>query len=139
MARIRSTSVTLVRRIPMATRLSCSPSCASCMRAMPLPTKGQPLIDRNNGGSGIAYPETIRKAANGIKNVDVVINGHSPVTMKFQDLVGFASSTGCSSSTHASLKAGKTPEQAMMDLKLPEKFKDYNLTGGRGGRAATSA
>ena len=51
--------------------------------------KGQPLIDRNNGGSGIAYPETIRKAANGIKNVDVVINGHSPVTMKFQDLVDF--------------------------------------------------
>ena len=33
----------------------------------------------------------------------------------------------------ASLKAGKTPEQAMMDFKLPEKFKGYNLTGGRGG------
>jgi hypothetical protein len=32
-----------------------------------------------------------------------------------------------------SLKAGKTPEQAAMDLKLPEKFKDYPLTGGRGG------
>jgi hypothetical protein len=31
------------------------------------------------------------------------------------------------------MKAGKTPEQAMMDLKLPDKFKDYTLTGGRGG------
>src|SRR6187401_3384852 len=29
--------------------------------------KGQPLIDRNNGGSGIAYPETIAKAAKGIR------------------------------------------------------------------------
>src|SRR5687767_13490539 len=49
--------------------------------------KGQPLIDRNNGGSGIAYPETIAKAAKGIGKVDTVINGHSPVTMKLQDLV----------------------------------------------------
>ena len=27
--------------------------------------KGFPLIDRNNGGSGVAYPETIQKAAKG--------------------------------------------------------------------------
>jgi cyclase len=96
--------------------------------------KGQPLIDRNNGGSGIAYPETIRKAATTIKNVDTVINGHSAVTMKFQDLVDYAEFNRLFlEHARASLKAGKTPEQAMMDLKLPEKFKDYNLTGGRGG------
>jgi cyclase len=96
--------------------------------------KGQPLIDRNNGGSGIAYPETIRKAATTIKNVDTVINGHSPVTMKFQDLTDFGEFNRLFlEHARASLKAGKTPEQAMMDLKLPDKFKDYNLTGGRGG------
>src|SRR5688572_23998433 len=96
--------------------------------------KGQPLIDRNNGGSGIAYPDTIRKAATTIKNVDTVINGHSPVTMKFQDLTDFAEFNRLFlEHARASLKAGKTPEQAMMDLKLPDKFKDYNLTGGRGG------
>jgi cyclase len=96
--------------------------------------KGQPLIDRNNGGSGIAYPETIAKAAKGIGNVDTVINGHSPVTMKFQDLADFGEFNRLFlEHARASLKAGKTPEQAMMDLKLPEKFKDYNLTGGRGG------
>jgi glyoxylase-like metal-dependent hydrolase (beta-lactamase superfamily II) len=96
--------------------------------------KGQPLIDRNNGGSGIAYPETIAKAAKGIGKVDTVINGHSQVTMKYQDLVDFAEFNRLFlEHARASLKAGKTPEQAMMDLKLPEKFKDYNLTGGRGG------
>ena len=96
--------------------------------------KGQPLIDRNNGGSGIAYPETIAKAAKGIGKVDIVINGHSPVTMKLQDLVDFGEFNRLFlEHARASLKAGKTPEQAMMDLKLPEKFKDYNLTGGRGG------
>jgi cyclase len=96
--------------------------------------KGQPLIDRNNGGSGIAYPNTIAKAASTIKNVDTVINGHSPVTMKFQDLTDFGEFNRLFlEHARASLKAGKTPEQAMMDLKLPEKFKEYNLTGGRGG------
>ena len=66
--------------------------------------------------------------------MDVVINGHSPVTMKFQDLVDFGEFNRLFlEHARASLKAGKTPEQAMMDLKLPEKFKDYNLTGGRGG------
>ena len=96
--------------------------------------KGQPLIDRNNGGSGIAYPETIRKAATEIKNVDTVINGHAPMTMKLQDLADFAEFNRLFlEHARASLKAGKTPEQAMMDLKLPDKFKDYNLTGGRGG------
>jgi cyclase len=96
--------------------------------------KGQPLIDRNNGGSGIAYPDTIGKAASTIKNVDTVINGHSPVTMKFQDLADFGEFNKLFlEHARASLKAGKTPEQAMMDLKLPAKFKEYNLTGGRGG------
>ena len=42
--------------------------------------KGTPLIDRNNGGSGVAYPETLAKAAAGIKDVDTVIPGHSAVT-----------------------------------------------------------
>ena len=66
--------------------------------------------------------------------MDTVINGHSPVTMKFQDLVDFGEFNRLFlEHARASLKAGKTPEQAMMDLKLPEKFKDYNLTGGRGG------
>jgi len=96
-------------------------------------TKGQPLIDRNNGGSGVAYPETIRKATATIKNVDTVITGHSTV-MKWQDLVDYAEFNKLYlEHAKASLAAGKTPEQAMADFKLPEKFKDYNIAGGRGG------
>jgi glyoxylase-like metal-dependent hydrolase (beta-lactamase superfamily II) len=96
--------------------------------------KGQPLIDRNNGGSGIAYPDTIAKAASTIKNVDTVINGHNATTMTFQDLRNFADfNRRFLSHARASLKAGKTPEEAMKEFKLPETFKDYNLAGGRGG------
>ena len=42
--------------------------------------KGTPFIDRNNGGNGVTYPETVAKAAAGIKDVDTVIPGHSAVT-----------------------------------------------------------
>jgi hypothetical protein len=95
--------------------------------------KGQPLIDRNNGGSGIAYPETIRRATASIKNVDTVITGHSTV-MKWQDLVDYGEFNKLFlEHAKASLAAGKTAEQAMADFKLPEKFKDYNIAGGRGG------
>ena len=48
--------------------------------------KGQPFIDRANGGSGVAYPATLKKAAREIKNVDKVITGHSAV-MTCQDFV----------------------------------------------------
>src|SRR5262245_13550616 len=99
--------------------------------------KGQPLIDGNNGGSGIAYPDTLAKAAREIKNVKTVITGHAnpPGTlMTWQDFVDYGEFNRLFlEHARASLKAGKTPEQAMMDLKLPDKFKSYNLTGGRGG------
>jgi glyoxylase-like metal-dependent hydrolase (beta-lactamase superfamily II) len=101
--------------------------------------KGFPLIDRNNGGSGVAYPDTIQKAAKGIKNVDVVINGHSPMTMKFQDLVEWGEfNRYFLNYAQQSLKAGKSAEEAMKEFKVPDgKFQGYNVTpgGGRGGPA----
>ena len=101
--------------------------------------KGFPLIDRNNGGSGIAYPDTIQKLAKGVKNVDTIINGHSPVTMKWQDLVEWGEfNRYFLTYTQQSLKAGKSAEEAMKEFKAPEgKFQGYNITpgGGRGGPA----
>ena len=95
--------------------------------------KAQPFIDRDSGGSGIAYGETLGKAAKGIPNVTTVIPGHSAVTT-WQDFVDFGEFNRLFlEHARASMKAGKTPEQAMMDFKLPEKFKGYSLTGGRGG------
>jgi glyoxylase-like metal-dependent hydrolase (beta-lactamase superfamily II) len=95
--------------------------------------KNQPLIDRARGGSGVAYGETIQKAAGGIKNVAQVITGHSTV-MTWQDFVDYGEFNRLFlSHARESLKMGKSPEQAMMDFKLPEKFTGYNIAGGRGG------
>jgi glyoxylase-like metal-dependent hydrolase (beta-lactamase superfamily II) len=102
--------------------------------------KGQPFVDRANGGSGVAYPDTIDKAAKGISNVKTIIPGHAQMgaLMTWQDLVDFGEFNRLML-THArvALKQGQTAEQAMTDFraKLPAKFKDYNLTGGRGGAA----
>ncbi len=94
--------------------------------------KGQPFIDVSNGGSGLTFGETIGKAAAGIKDVDTVIPGHSAL-MKWQDFVDFGEFNRLYlDHARSALKAGSTAEQAMADLKLPEKFKDYNLQGGRG-------
>src|ERR1051325_3241240 len=41
--------------------------------------KDGPLCDRNNGGSCVALPRTLQKAIAGIKNIDTVIPGHSPM------------------------------------------------------------
>src|SRR6476646_9965079 len=43
------------------------------------PRKATPLIDVNNGGSGVAYPETLKKAVSDITGVDEVITGHDLV------------------------------------------------------------
>ena len=73
-------------------------------------------------------------ATKGIKNVDKVITGHSD-NMTWQDFVDYGEFNRLFlDHAKASLAAGKTPEQAAADLKLPAKFSAYNLTG-RGGPA----
>ena len=86
-----------------------------------------PIMDVNNGGSGLAYPDTLRKAAAGIKNVETVIPGHSAVTswQAFVDYGDFMRSWV--TSVTAAAKAGKTPEQAMSDFKPDAKFATYNM------------
>jgi glyoxylase-like metal-dependent hydrolase (beta-lactamase superfamily II) len=99
--------------------------------------KGQPLIDRNNGGSGVEYGATIGKAAAAVKGVDRVITGHAATVMTWQDFVDFGEVNRVALAyAREAVKAGKTPEQAMMEFKLPEKLSAAGFTyagGGRGG------
>ncbi|MGC3981743.1 MAG: MBL fold metallo-hydrolase [Steroidobacteraceae bacterium] len=96
--------------------------------------KMQPILDVNNGGSGVVYGDTIAKAAAAIKNIDKVVTGHSDV-MTWQDFVDYGEFNRLfAAHARTSLAAGKSAEQAMADFKLPEKFAGYNLAG-RGGAA----
>lgn len=89
--------------------------------------KGTPLLDAANGGSGVAYPETIAKVIAGVKNVDTVIPGHSTV-MRWQDFVEFGEFTRAFlTAVQAAKAAGKTADQAATELALPATFKDYTM------------
>ena len=93
------------------------------------PRKGTPLIDVNNGGSGVEYPATLEKALKGIRNVDTVIPGHSAVT-DWAALTEFAEfNRAFLSYVQAAVKAGKTAEQAIAEIKLADKFSSYQMTG----------
>jgi cyclase len=102
--------------------------------------KNLPLVDGNNGGSVLHYPETVMKAYNGIKNVDTIINGHMPAQTTWADLKEFGDfNKDFLTWAQAELKSGKTPEQAAADWKVPEKYKGYSSTvsplfGGVAGR-----
>jgi len=91
------------------------------------PGKSLPFMDSSNGGTGLRYPDTMEKAVSTLKGVERVIPGHSPV-MAWSDLVEFSEFTRAFvTSVQASLKAGRTAEQAAAELKLPERFKGYSL------------
>jgi glyoxylase-like metal-dependent hydrolase (beta-lactamase superfamily II) len=91
------------------------------------PGPSSPIMDPNNGGSGVSYPDTLAKAAAGIKGIKTVIPGHSGVTtwQAFLDYREFI--TSFVSSVQASAKAGKTADQALTDFVPAAKFKDFNL------------
>jgi cyclase len=87
--------------------------------------KGPPLLDANNGGSGVAIGDTLAKAASGIKDVDSVITGHSTV-MSWADLEEYARfNKDFLEWVRAEMKAGKTAEAAAAEYALPAKYAGY--------------
>jgi glyoxylase-like metal-dependent hydrolase (beta-lactamase superfamily II) len=103
-------------------------------------SKGLPLVDGNNGGSVRQYPDTLNKGYNAVKGVDTVINGHNNTTTTWADVKQFAEfNQDFLTWAEGQLKAGKTPEQAAADWKVPAKYEGYSsqvpqLFGGIAGR-----
>ncbi len=93
--------------------------------------KGTPLLDMNNGGSGVQIGETLAKAAAGIKNVDTVIPGHTSV-MTWADFVEYGEfNREFLAAVRGAIKSGRTADQALADLKLPAKFAQYQMGGAK--------
>ena len=81
-----------------------------------------PLIDPATKGSVIALPDTLEKAVKGIRNVDMVIEGHGNVNT-WAGLVAYAEfNRALLNAAKAALKAGRTPEQALADLEKNKRF-----------------
>jgi len=86
--------------------------------------KNIPLLDANNGGSGVEIGKTLAKAAD-VKNVDQIITGHSTV-MTVADLRQYAEfNNEFAAAVQAAKKAGKTPDEVASSWKTPAKYTGY--------------
>ena len=85
-----------------------------------------PFVDPANGGSGVAFPETLSKAIAGIKDIDTVIPGHSPVTTP-ADMQEFQRYTAeLLSVTRTAAQAGKSVDDATAAATaMTAKYKGY--------------
>jgi len=87
--------------------------------------KNIPLLDANNGGSGVEIGSTLEKAAKSLKNIDTIITGHS-TTMTMADLSEYAQfNKDFMTAVQAEKKAGKSADQIAAAWKLPAKYKGY--------------
>lgn len=91
------------------------------------PGKQAPIMDTNNGGSGVEYPKTLAAAAEGIAGVDTVIPGHSDVTdwKAFVEFGQFVDAFVSAATT--ALTSGKSVDETAAAFSLPSQFKDYNM------------
>jgi glyoxylase-like metal-dependent hydrolase (beta-lactamase superfamily II) len=93
--------------------------------------KNPPLLDANNGGSGVEIADSLAKAATGIKNVDAIITGHSK-TMTWADLEEYVQfNRDFLADVKAARQAGKTPDAAGEEWKLPAKYQGYTAPPAR--------
>jgi cyclase len=90
------------------------------------PSKGLPIMDKNNGGSGIEYANTVRKAAKGVPNIDTIINGHTTANTTPADMMQFADFVQAFvNHVQAGKKAGKTAEQVAKEWSTPASFTGF--------------
>ena len=92
--------------------------------------KNLPLLDSNNGGSGVQIADTLEKASN-VKDVDRYITGHSTV-MTPADLKEYIQfNRDFLADVRAAKKAGKSIDDVANSWKLPDKYKGYMIAPAR--------
>jgi cyclase len=95
--------------------------------------KGLPLLDANNGGSGVAIPETLAKAANAVGNdVDTIITGHSDALMTMDDLREFANfNRDFLAAMQEARQAGRSIDDVVNSWQMPAGYTGYGAPSAR--------
>jgi glyoxylase-like metal-dependent hydrolase (beta-lactamase superfamily II) len=88
--------------------------------------KNLPLLDYNNGGSGVDIPDTLMKAyTTTAKTVDQIVTGHSTV-MTPNDLREYAEfNRDFLNGVRAGKTAGKSADQMVKEWTMPAKYTGY--------------
>jgi cyclase len=87
--------------------------------------KDAPLLDKNNGGSGVEYADTVRKAVAAATNVDQLIVGHSPLRTVAELKEYAAYMDDLVAAVKQAKAAGKNAKEAAAGIDLTTKYKDY--------------
>jgi cyclase len=88
-------------------------------------TRQPPIIDAPSGGSGLAYPASLAKAATGIKNVDTIITGHGPV-LGMKDLEEYAEfNQDFRDAVVSGYNHGLGLSEVAAGWKIPDRYRDY--------------
>ncbi len=100
--------------------------------------KGLPIVDASNGGSALAFADTLARGVAGITNVDTVITGHD-AAVPWSDLVRYSElHKDFRAHALAGMKAGRPADAVADAYNPPDKYKDFaidrtrarNLVGG---------
>ncbi len=93
--------------------------------------KNLPLLDYNNGGSGVAIGDSLEKAHKRIKNVDTIIPGHS-TPMTWADLAEYAQfNKDFLRDVQVAMKMGKSADEVAATWKIADKYKGYTIADAR--------
>ena len=87
--------------------------------------KNIPLLDANNGGSGVLIADTLAKAYKNARNVDTIITGHS-TQMTPNDLKEYSEfNREFMEAVREGKKAGKSVDDIANSWKIPAKYMGY--------------
>ncbi len=90
------------------------------------PWRDAPFLDRNNGGSGLALPDTLERLINTVTDIDTVVPGHIPVTTP-GELRQFQRFTyDLREAVRNARDTGQTAEQAAASIDLTAQYHGYN-------------
>jgi glyoxylase-like metal-dependent hydrolase (beta-lactamase superfamily II) len=82
-----------------------------------------PLLDVNNGASGVEYPRTIAKAVATLTGVDTIVTGHYPGTLTMADLKTYGEFVReFVDAVQAAKKSGRTIDDFVNSWKLPARY-----------------
>ncbi len=87
--------------------------------------KRVPFLDAENGGSGVAIPDTLQRAHDTIRNVDTIITGHGPQATWAELNEWAAFNRDFLAMVRAGRSAGKTVEEIADGWIQPAKYTGY--------------
>ena len=92
------------------------------------PSKAIPVMDANNGGSGVDFPETLKKGYATLTDIDTIITGHS-TQMTRDELREYAEfMDSLVAFVREAKQAGRSVDEIASTWEIPARFAGYTAT-----------